>query len=368
MGHGKRTGSRKPSAWTQEVAPERERAEKAKIKEKAEQAVRAVKPEPGHAAAVRDESEGSDDLDPCCDGGYDLWYFQRCPPPVEAKNVETVLLTPERRPRWPESPGIAQEYDRDWVQPKLPAVPAMPGLGGGLLASAPVAGGPGGQKEEDQDAEQCEPQALQKVGCEGGPYDDQKKDDPGKERGKDGVEPLTITKLMEEVIGDKVDRLTRDAFVREAMAKQGTRHAVGAIVTVLKRKVDSGESGWAVRDVIWLLFDLSMLTSGFIPVDPIKFDGRIVRTLMQALSIEESKDEQQIDQQKAYAAQVAKVLDELQVRAGRGEEVIDFIGILDVTRDLASRSYVGVPTWFADCVYRMIKLGLGIIDDNKGLG
>ena len=62
------------------------------------------------------------------------------------------------------------------------------------------------------------------------------------------------------------------------------------IVAQLKKKIESNASDRNVKDLIWLLFETALISSGCTHEDPSSFSGRIHRMIKFALNVEDDEN------------------------------------------------------------------------------
>merc|ERR1719478_1613408 len=139
---------------------------------------------------------------------------------------------------------------------------------------------------------------LVSVTKEGLKFDESEDEKKAKEELKADYEPLC--KLMKEILGDKAEKVVvserimraqalRDSSMSSYMASKKTMeiNAKHSIMKELKAKSAADKGDKTVKDLVHLLFETSLLTSGFSLDEPATFAGRIHRMIKLGLSIED---------------------------------------------------------------------------------
>merc|ERR1719323_2911942 len=67
------------------------------------------------------------------------------------------------------------------------------------------------------------------------------------------------------------------------------------IIATLRQKAEEDRGDTTVKDLVWLLYDTSLLTAGFSLSEPATFANRIHRLIKMGLEIEDDDDEEADD-------------------------------------------------------------------------
>lgn len=174
-----------------------------------------------------------------------------------------------------------------------------------------------------QQLKEFEDKKFRCVTKEGLKFEETEDDKKKKEEEKAAFE--TLCKTMKDILGDKVDKVIlserlaaapcilctaehgwsahmeqimknqalRDSSMSSYMVSKKTMeiNAGHPIVKTLKSKADSDQNDKTVKDLVLLLFETSLLTSGFALEDPSSYADRIHRMIKLGLSIDEDDDD-----------------------------------------------------------------------------
>lgn len=174
-----------------------------------------------------------------------------------------------------------------------------------------------------QQLKEFEDKKLVNVTKEGLKLEDSEEEKKRKEEEKKVNENLC--KVIKEVLGDKVEKVVlsdrlvnspcvlvtgefgwsanmerimkaqalRDSSMQTYMVSKKTLEVnpEHPIVSALRKKADADKSDKTVKDLVWLLYETALLSSGFTLEEPSAFAGRIHRMIKMGLSIDEAEEE-----------------------------------------------------------------------------
>jgi len=174
-----------------------------------------------------------------------------------------------------------------------------------------------------QQLKEFDDKKLVNVTKEGLKLDETEEEKKKKEEEKQANENLT--KVIKEVLGDKVEKVVlserlvnspcvlvtgefgwsanmerimraqalRDNSMQTYMVSKKTLeiNPEHSIVVELRKKADADKSDKTVKDLVWLLYETALLSSGFSLEEPSSFAARIHRMIKLGLSIDETEEE-----------------------------------------------------------------------------
>jgi molecular chaperone HtpG len=84
-----------------------------------------------------------------------------------------------------------------------------------------------------------------------------------------------------------------------------------AIIVSLRDKISSSEDKKSVKDIVWMLYETSLITSGFSLDEPSVFTNRIHKLIKLGLSIENEDEEKDVPNDLEEVVEVESTMEEV---------------------------------------------------------
>ncbi|CAA2991767.1 heat shock 83 [Olea europaea subsp. europaea] len=130
---------------------------------------------------------------------------------------------------------------------------------------------------------------------EGFKLDDETKEEKKEKEGKKKKKSFeSLCKVNKDILGDKVEKAQalRDGSMGSYMSSKKTMeiNPENGIMEDLRKRAEADKNDKSVKDLVLLLFESALLTSGFSLDDPNPFTSRIHKMLKLGLGIDEDDE------------------------------------------------------------------------------